>query len=63
MDLPIDNLQIIFNFLPIPDKRNLIRINLKCNTLAYLISNASNDFLKNLPTYTTSYKYYTMLYM
>ena len=51
MNLLIDNLRIIYNFLPIPDKRNFIRINKKCNTLAYLISNSKNEFRKNMAIY------------
>ena len=42
--LPTDNLRIIFKFLPIPDKRNLIRTNKKCNMLSNLIPDAENYF-------------------
>ena len=60
MYLPIDNLRIIYNFLPMPDKRNLIRVNKKCNVMSNLIPNVENEFWQSLPTYTIDYKYFSM---
>ena len=57
MNLLIDNLRIIFIFLPIPDKRNFVRTNKNNNSLAHLIVNAENVFWQNMPVYTTSYGY------
>ena len=57
MDLLIDNIQIIYYFLPMPDKRNLIRVNKKCNTLSYLISDSKKEFFKSMVSYNAIDKY------
>ena len=57
MNLLIDTLRIIYIFLPMPDKRNFIRVNKKCNTLAYLISKSTKEFWKSIRKMTTHHEF------
>ena len=44
MNLSIDNLRIIFNFLSIPNKRNFIKVNKYFNVLSNLMTGAELEF-------------------